>query len=64
MSSVRKDHIKLAQVIFLDHFLQWSIARTWINSGGAIKITKSKVAQKICSSNLLFHHGLSQVFFW
>jgi len=64
MSSVRKDHIKLAQVIILYHFLHWSIANTWITSVGAIQIMKWKVAQKISSSNLLLHHGLSQVLFW
>jgi len=64
MSSVRKDHIKLAQVIIIYHFPHRSIANTWIISVGAIQIKKLKVAQKICSSNVLLHLGMSQVSFW
>jgi len=61
MSSFRKDHIKLAEVIILYYFLQIyssSIVNTWIFLVGAIQITKSKGR-----SSVFFHYGLSQVFF-
>jgi len=62
MSRFRIDHIKLAEVIILDHFLQIyssSIVNTWIFPGGAVDITKSKGR-----TSELFHNGLAQVFFW
>jgi len=61
MSRFRKDHIKMAEVIIVDNFLQIysrSIVNTWISLVGAIHITKSKGR-----TSLLFHNGLSEVFF-
>jgi len=61
MSTIRKDHIKLAEVKILDYFLQIyciSIVNTWISPVVGIHITKSKGR-----TSVLFHIGLSQVFF-
>jgi len=61
MSRFRKDHIKLAEVIILDNFLQIynsSIVNTRISPVGAIHITKSNGR-----TSVLFHNGWSQVFF-
>jgi hypothetical protein len=56
MLSVRKDIIKLAHVIISDHILKKIYCLSSANTGNVsvcrIHITKSKVAQIICTSNV------------
>jgi len=61
MSRIRKDHIKLAEVIILDHFLQIysnSIVIRLISPVGAFHISKSKAR-----TSVLFHNRLPQGIF-